>query len=299
MKRVCWCTLGFFFFASFSFAEPICVRIAADVESVDDPQLGLEGRIQVGDTIFGNYQYDSQTPDSNGLTTVGDYQHDAAPYGISLNAGGFHFRTNPDNVDFLVEIVNDHGSSTTDNYLLRSYNNSRLSNGARVNHISWQLDDSTAQAIASDALPLDPPALADWQSVFGLTLEGETFFVRAHVTEAVLEPGPSCIAPTLEISPSSGVLIETQSMDLVFVVRSLEPLVGGSVAIDGIDWLSGLQKCVVAGTLGEGGRTYRCPGLQLSNLGAGEHTIVASFDLADGRTISSSQTWTVLANTEP
>ena len=172
----------------------VTINITALVALVDDPASVLGGAINVGDTITATYTYDSTTPDSNPLPTVGDYRHSSPPYGITVNAGGFVFETDPNNVDFLVEIVNDHGDPPRDNYLLRSYNNLQLSNGALVGHISWQLDDPTATAFSSEALPKVPPVLADWESIFGLVLRldglgvpfGPEYFIRAHVTSADL-----------------------------------------------------------------------------------------------------------------
>jgi hypothetical protein len=109
------------------------------------------------------------------------------PHGIFLNVGDFDFETDLANVDFLVEIADNY--SSRDNYLLRSYNNMPLSNGTFVDHISWQLDDPTGNALSSDALPTTPPVLDDWQSIVGLRLEGDrAFLINAHVTSAVPEP---------------------------------------------------------------------------------------------------------------
>ncbi len=176
-------------------AANILINITAEVESVDDSSNILNGAIQAGDTITGSYLYESTTPDSNPLPTVGDYQHSMSPFGIIVYAGGFQFSTDPSNVDFLVEIVNDHdtGAGLVDNYLLRSYNNifqPPRADGAIVSHIAWQLDDPTARALSSTALSTQPPVLARWQSIFGLTIEGQSlegfnqFFIRAHVTSA-------------------------------------------------------------------------------------------------------------------
>jgi hypothetical protein len=171
----------------------ITINITAQVETVEDPDNILGGAINVGDTITGTYTYDPTTADSNAAPTVGDYQHTSSPCGITVNAGGFVFRTDPSNVRFIVEICNDHGTPTArDNYLLRSYNNLPLSNGALVEHIAWQLDDPTATALSSEALPTTPPILTHWESIFGLTLTGHDpgdptgsdYFVRAHVTAA-------------------------------------------------------------------------------------------------------------------
>ncbi|MFO7767752.1 MAG: hypothetical protein R6W82_02175 [bacterium] len=65
-----------------------------------------------------------------------------------------------------------------------------------MNHISWQLDDDTAQALDSTDLTMEAPVLDDWESVFGLTITGfdpadesRDYMIRAHVTECTLVGG--------------------------------------------------------------------------------------------------------------
>jgi len=166
----------------------ITIEITAEVDSVDDPSGYLEGNISVGDTITGTYTYESTTLDTNPSPYVGAYEHFASPAGIFLSVGGFDFTTDPTNVDFLVEVVNNYPSG--DYYLVRSYNNLALSNGTLVDHISWQLDDSTATALSNIDLPTSPPILDDWQAGNHLRLHGERFgyIVDAHVTSAIPEP---------------------------------------------------------------------------------------------------------------
>ena len=170
------------------YAEPICIAITAEVAYVDDYGDILDGAINVDDVITGVYVYESTTPDTNSASTVGDYWHTTAPFGITLNAGGLIFSTDPNNVEFLVEIVNDHGSPMArDNYLLRSYSNIFDVGSNIETHIAWQLDDPTTTALSSQTLPTLPPVLTDWQSIFGLTIDSESeFFIRAHVTTAKL-----------------------------------------------------------------------------------------------------------------
>jgi hypothetical protein len=148
----------------------------------------LDGSVKVGGQVTGTYLFDPKTPDSNDDPTVGDYRHTAAGYGIRLKVGNYLFKTDPANVDFLLEVVcrpADHA------YLLRSYNNvvfgPRLGE-ACADHISWQLNDPKGIALKGDRLPLDPPRLAAWQSDFGLTITGgagrrKEFFIRAHVVD--------------------------------------------------------------------------------------------------------------------
>jgi len=175
-------------------AEIITIAIEATVDWVDDQDNYLEGNITHGDIITGTYTYDSDTPDSEPASTVGDYWHYNSPFGISLSVGGFDFRTDPCNVNFIIEILNDHSISEDDGYLLMSYNNLDLSNGVPVDNISWQLDDYSGQAISSTVLTTSAPVLGDWDQPVGLILDSDRrFMVRADVTSAVVIPEPASI----------------------------------------------------------------------------------------------------------
>jgi len=168
---------------------PVTIYIEAVVDSVDDRGNYLEGKINPGDPITGWYTYDSDTLDSNPSIYIGMYEHHSSSSGIKLSLGGFVFQTDQDNVVFLVSVGNAGGPYSSDNYLIRSYNNLPLSNGTLVDFISWQLDDPTGNALSSDALPTTPPVLDDWQSIVGLRLEGDrAFLIDAHVTSAIPEP---------------------------------------------------------------------------------------------------------------
>ena len=126
--------------------------------------------MKVGTPITGEYTYRLPTKDTNTDQTVGDYPHDRKAFGITVNVGGFVFKTDPKNVNFLVELVN----RDTDHYLLRSYNNLPLSDTIPIEHISWQLDDETGNALSNDSLksaPI-PPILQNWKDPYGLTITG-------------------------------------------------------------------------------------------------------------------------------
>ena len=104
--------------------------------------------------------------------------------------GGFTFQTDPDNVDFLITILNNHNGG--DMYCLLNYNNLPLSNGVYVENIAWQLDDYSGTALSSDALPVTPPVLANWPDTLAhlnitFGYKGSSY-IRAEVTSAVPEP---------------------------------------------------------------------------------------------------------------
>lgn len=167
----------------------ITMQLSAVIASVGDPQNLLGGDIQVGDTIIGTYTYNFDVEDDNDSETVGNYHNNSSPCGIFLGIGEYEFKTDLDDVDFILQLVNDHGANPKDNYLLRSYNNAQAAQDLWVDHISWQLDDDSATSLTSTEMTTEPPVLSGWTSIFGLTITGfqmsnsnNTFNIRAHVS---------------------------------------------------------------------------------------------------------------------
>jgi hypothetical protein len=184
------------FLPAVSNGQLITIGIEATVKYVTDTDHLLEGKVTVGSTITGTYTYDTSTPDSEPSTSQGAYWHYSALCGISLNVSGFSFKTDPTNVNFLVDILNDDGINPADGYLLRSSNNLPLSNGVLVDYIFWQLDDPTGTALSSDALPTTAPNLANWNSDYGLSIYSwgdNEFLLRADVISATVVPEPTTL----------------------------------------------------------------------------------------------------------
>lgn len=134
----------------------VTVSLTAIVETVDDSFGILCSDVAVGDVITASYTYNPLTSDSNALDYVGDYEHTAAPAGLQVDLGGAVAATDPANVLFLLELVNDFPGDGSDNYLLRSYNNLPMECGSPVGHVAWQLDDPTGTALTSTALTAAP-----------------------------------------------------------------------------------------------------------------------------------------------
>jgi hypothetical protein len=173
-------------------ATLITIQIEGVVDNVWDAGNYLEGKIKVGDIITGFYTYESTTPDSSPLDpVVGHYWHYDVPAGVLLTVGGFNFKTDYANVEFLIGVGNN-GPSGNDGYWFTSYNNLALSNGTSVDSIGWQLEDPTGNALSSDALPTTAPVLSDWQSEVGLHIYGykDIFHLSATVTSAQMIPEP-------------------------------------------------------------------------------------------------------------
>lgn len=285
--------------SSLAMAEPITIEVKFKVEMVDDLQNLLGGAVQAGDILTAEYTYESTTPDSNSLPTVGDYRYNTSPYGITVKSGNLTFQTNPANVDFLVEIINDNGTPTRDGYFVLSKNNLPVNNLV-VDHISWQLDDPTATANTSEALPTDAPILTDWQSIFGLSITGhpvnnpgyDFFFIRAHAISAKK-------ANVLTITPPSGTYVNTQRFDLVLIAETNEPDVSVTdVNLNGKNVTLPFNKCAHEGVTANG-KTFRCPGLSGEFLGVGTNYLTATVTLGSGTQLSEKVTWEVKENKEP
>jgi len=179
---------GLFFWPVPANAKLVTIEIEAVVDYVWDVEAYLEAKVEAGDVITGWYTYDTSTPDSAPSPNGALYEHYSSPAGISLSIGDLNFRTNPDNVDFAIGILNDYPPSMKDQFWLTSYVNLSLTNGAVVDIISWQLDDPTGTALSSTEILQGPPILDNWESVFGLGVQIGKSHIRAHVTSAVPEP---------------------------------------------------------------------------------------------------------------
>ena len=165
----------------------VTIGITGDVTKIEGTAGVLEGRIDIGDIFSGSYTYDSSAAGLNG-----SYQFNTMPFGISLNMGDLLFASDPQNVDFLIEVSND----SIDSYFVSSSNNLPVLSGVIVSAIHWQLEDDTGTAINSDALPLTAPFLSDWQSLNYLSITCRGFAgvrIEGTITEAYIIPEPATI----------------------------------------------------------------------------------------------------------
>ena len=175
-----------------SAAQDVTVSFAGTLTIADGSPFS---DVSVGVPFTGWYTYSLGTPDNNSMVQVGDYYHVSAPYGVSIRIGTRMFRTDPQNVSFLLELVNDYVAQ--DDYLFHSYNNENT-DGATVEIISFVLDDPTQTALADTSLLSTAPDLTRWQQTFGLDIRGYTsdgtrFFLRGMVEHMQLGTGPILI----------------------------------------------------------------------------------------------------------
>jgi hypothetical protein len=176
-------------------ARCLTFAFSGKVADFRDASRQFDKSVQTGSKFYGIYTFDPGIRNSNPNKdpTVADYRHNDGRYGIVVWIGNYEFRSDPGKVNFLMELV---ARRECHNYLLRSYENTGSGPGFPVDgvdHISWQLDDRSAKALADVSLPLQPPVLKSWKSIFGLTLTGprqdrrgrrpdrREWFLRGHV----------------------------------------------------------------------------------------------------------------------
>jgi hypothetical protein len=148
-------------------AVPITIQISGNITVVAGTGRGsVPNTIHAGSTFTGTYTYDSLASDSDSSVQRGVYQYNS-PYGISINLGGYEFKTAPNHTDgFKIWIRNDeltYSSLPMDRYTVGSSEIvSTLPAGFETLGIGWYLTDTTHTALSSDALPTTAPVLTDW-----------------------------------------------------------------------------------------------------------------------------------------
>jgi len=106
--------------------------------------------------------------------------------------------------------------------------------------------------------------------------------------------------PIFSVSPPSGTYVTSQDFDITLVV--VGPAASAAILaaiLNGVDFTSALQACVIAGSLeSTPGATLRCPaGSAL--LDAGMQTLEVTLDLGAGMTVTDTATWEILRSSEP
>jgi hypothetical protein len=172
-----------------NFLGIITIKFEGIVTNVDDPENALGGSITVDEIITGKYTYNARTKDSDPSTERGSYLYTSSPYGIEVNAGEIVFKTDPNFVEFNIDIVNM-PPGDWDGYSLASNHNLPLSDTLNVDGIYWILFNESGTAFSSDALPTTALDLSSWDDSFGFTISGSSsepnisdFHIVIHITE--------------------------------------------------------------------------------------------------------------------
>ena len=190
-------------------AWPLTVEFTAEVIEVYESDDFLEGKVEVGDTINGTYSYDTSMPSSMQFVWY-YYSFNSPPAGISVQVGGFEFKTDPNDIELVIAVEND--SSTVlaprDSFRLDSSINIMLCDDILCydnfsGNFSIYLGNYYSTALLSYKLPASAPNLSDWMargiefsggvsngSSGGRFSTGKGFHIKGRLTSAALVSEP-------------------------------------------------------------------------------------------------------------
>jgi uncharacterized protein (TIGR02145 family) len=187
MKKIILLGFGLFLCGLVLKAQTVTMELKGKITQADDEYNVLNGAVKINDTFVGTIVYFTNVSDSNTDTTVGDYRNTQAPAGIEINIDSLTFRTDPGNVNFLVEAVNRPSNNSGDAVGMTSYKNIfPIGNNWNEKTINFQLDDPYGTALNSDNL-FQKIDLNKFIQYYGLSIDAQTigkdYFIRGLVTE--------------------------------------------------------------------------------------------------------------------
>lgn len=163
--------------------QTVCIE--GTVDRVDNGSV-FGGDIKVGDSMTGNYTYDTTIQDSSPANPEsGTYAFTNAPNGLLLQVNGITFQTNPDNLDLGITVVEGLPGKYVDEILVSSApaeHNLPLTNGADIIEIGIYYINNTSNAISNDSLPTDAPDLNTWTDTRWFVDGPEGGYFGGHLT---------------------------------------------------------------------------------------------------------------------
>lgn len=166
---------------------PVTWSFKGEITSVTDFANVLGGAVSVGTTFFGSLTFESSTPDSNPDPSFSSFQ--SALIDFSGSVGGIPFGGPILGVDS-INIANGLPTVSSDTFNLFS----SVDIAGQTLNVILNLTDSNGLAISTDALPVDPPDLSQFDSVtlrfmqqlLDLDLKGD-------ITLLTPDPGTLCL----------------------------------------------------------------------------------------------------------
>ncbi len=272
-------------------------QIKATVEYVDDSLGRLGGSIQPGMQIDGTYSYITDLADEDPSPEVGFYKARSTVAALSLTTGGHVFEMDPTFGQLEFFVFNSQADDIVDIY---SFNNTPIGNGTSVQSIGFNFWDSTGVALHSDALPVTPPSLVDF-NVAQITIYGDGFHISAKITEIVAIPSEAL--QDVSVSPPTGDYLFpsstglSQRADGVFLVELQTAPIDTyqtQAVLNGADISNQIRSCLLPTTTLAGEDAFLCPDLTLllaPLLVPGNNQFEVKFFQIDGTLRSGTAEW--------
>ncbi len=219
-----FCVLVIFAVAPTCVARVIAVRFIGEVTNVEvlgaDKGLPDDGKLivesfQIGDPVEGVYTYDTSAPDRAVDSHYGEYGFDAQPFGMTVSANGFVFKSDPMNVSLGISVGNDVKAHEGPGEWFKVQSNNNLMvpqiGDLRCGAVSLELGAYwwPDGPLVDDSLPASAPTLDQWY-IRTLTFavyvgfRGPSVHVSAVLTSAELLPEPARVLHVDAIAASGG-----------------------------------------------------------------------------------------------
>jgi len=182
--------LAFIVSATSAYAAPVSIGIRGVVNGLNDQAGLLSGKVAPGQVIEGVYTYDNAALPASPSSTQAWYGFSSSPFGMALFINGYHFRTDPANVQFGIQVHNDQGTTPQDEIGVYSSDNIFDIVPASVGstYMVWVVIDASAALLTDTSLPIGPLDLSLWP-VNGLQIQCDdsthatAYRVMATITE--------------------------------------------------------------------------------------------------------------------
>lgn len=145
----------------------ITVSFNATVSTIDDMEnvlSTLDTPIAVGDTITGQYTYDTSTSRSDGVldpSIYTTYDYKVSGFGMTANIGSHTINTDQNNVNLTIVVADNESGNDTYNII----SNTNITNTTfSVSSMNLHFGSTTGDAISSTDLVATPPVLANWEA---------------------------------------------------------------------------------------------------------------------------------------
>lgn len=217
-------------------AAQLTVYLTGHVTSVYDSAGMLGGQLAVGQTLTGQYTYDTSVPDHDSSWNYGDYPQGNWQGSVRLSVGSTVFESDPTAPYWGYEVVvhppDQPGYQGFIRLLTSGYK--PLANGAPVNDVQINFDDYPGDTPSSDALPTSAPDL----SKFGQPTINVTGYNGTSSYNVVFAIDSVSAMPPPDggwvVSPAAGRFSRLQRFDAALLlppgsqIQSMQASVGGA-----------------------------------------------------------------------
>jgi hypothetical protein len=217
-------------------AATLTVYLTGHVRDVYDSSGMLGGQLAVGQTVTGQYTYDTGVPDQDPGWRYGVYPQGNWQGGVRLSAGPLVFESDPTASNWRYEVdmhpADSPGYQGFFRILTAGYK--PLTNGAPVGDVQIDFDDFSGRAPSSDSLPTGAPDLRNFSQP-AIYVDGYTNTSSYNVVVAI--DTVSTVPPPdggWVISPATGSFSRLQRFDAALLlpsgsqIQSMQASVGGA-----------------------------------------------------------------------